>query len=74
MPQPTLRTHRLHGVLGQVSCHLSLMTYVPKDVRRIIELVKEHLKIVMPRGKNYHHHQELNIRVEDQVYLQATPL
>ena len=51
-------------------------TCLPEDGRRIVELVKEHLKTAMPRRKNYtyHHHQEVNIHVEDQVYLQATPL
>ena len=49
-------------------------TCPPEDGRRAVQLVKEHLKTAMPRRKNYHHHQEVNIRVEDQVYLQATPL
>ena len=48
----------------------------PKTEEESLKLVKEHLKIVMSRRKNYtnHHHQEVNIRVEDQVYLQATYL
>ena len=49
-------------------------TCPPEDERRAVQLVPEHLKTAMPRRKNYHHHQEVIIRVEDQVYLQATPL
>ena len=51
-------------------------TCLPKDGRRAVQLVKEHLKTAMPRRKNYtnHHRQGVNFLIEDQVYLQATSL
>ena len=51
-------------------------TCLPEDGRRIVELVKEHLKIVMSRRKNYtnHHLQEVYLHIKDQAYLQTTSL
>ena len=51
-------------------------TWLSEDERRTVQLVREHLKTAMSRKKNCtnHHHQEVNLRVEDQVCLQATSL
>ena len=48
----------------------------PEDGRRVVQLVKEHLKTVMSRRKNYvnRYRQEVNFLVEDRAYLQTTPI
>ena len=51
-------------------------TCLPKNGRRVVQLIRRHFKTAMSRRKNYtnHHRQEVNLRVEDQVCLQATSL
>ena len=51
-------------------------TCLPENGGRVVQLIRRHFKTAMSRRKSYtnHHRQEVNIRVEDQVYLQATSL